>query len=179
MHLIRSLRKNIGQLPVFAERVAQLFQRPLFNARYIAARDAELFGDLALRQRCRQTKAVPKPDDLPLSWGKRCGERTMHGEIAVVLFYGSKTVVLAADDILQGQRVAVAIGFERVGQRKLSRVFPLLPEMHEQLVLNAFGSIGGQTDAFIRPEGTDCLNQPDGADGNQVILLGAGGIVFL
>ena len=79
-----------------------------------------------------------------------CGERAVHGEIAVVLFYGGKTVVLAADDVLQGERVAVAIGFERVGQGKLSRVFPLLPEVHEQLVLNAFGGIGGQTDAFIR-----------------------------
>ena len=28
-------------------------------------------------------------------------------------------------------------------------------------------------------EGADRLDQPDGADGDEVILLGAGGVVFL
>lgn len=31
-HPIRGFRKNIGILPIFTERVAQLFQRPFFNA---------------------------------------------------------------------------------------------------------------------------------------------------
>ena len=103
----------------------------------------------------------------------------MHGEVAVVFFHGGQTVIFAADDILQCQRIAVAIGFQRVGQRQLARVFSFLTEVHQQLVLNAFGGIGRQTDAFIRTEGVDRFDQSNRANGNQVILLGAGGIVFL
>lgn len=146
---------------------------------YITARDAEAFGDLALRQRRSHAEAVPESDDLPFARGKRGGERAVHGKIAVVLFHCGKTVIFAADDILQGQCIAVAVAFECVGQGQFSRVFPLLPEVHQKLVLNAFGSIGRQTDAFIRAEGADRFDQPDGADRDEVILLGAGGVVFL
>lgn len=101
---------------VLLQRVAELFQRPFFNARYITARDAEAFCNLTLRQRCCHAETVPESYDFPLTRGKRGGESAMHGKIAVVFFYCGKPVILAADDILQSQRIAVAVGFERVGQ---------------------------------------------------------------
>ena len=83
---------------------------------YIAARDAEAFGDLALRQRRRHAETVPEAYDLPLARGKRSGERAVHGKISVVIFHCGKAIILAANNVLQGERIAVAIGFERVGQ---------------------------------------------------------------
>ena len=71
--------------------------------------------DLALRQRRGDAQPVPQADDLPLAGRQRSGQRVVHGVVAVVFLHGRQTVVLAADDVLQGQRVAVAVGLERVG----------------------------------------------------------------
>ena len=91
-------------------------------------------------------------------------ERLVHGVIPVVVVNRGKPVVLTADYVLQRERVAVPVGVQRVRERQLARGFPLLAEVHEQLVLDTFGGIGGQLDVFIRLEGVDCLDQPDGAD---------------
>ena len=50
--------------------------------------------------------------------------------------------------------------------------------MHQQLIFDAAGSVGGQPDALVRAEGADGLDQPDRADRDQVILFGARRIVF-
>ena len=71
--------------------------------------------DLALRQRRGDAQPVPQTDDLPLAGRQRSRQRMVHGVVAVVLLHGRQTVVLAADDVLQGQGVAVAVGLERVG----------------------------------------------------------------
>lgn len=102
----------------------------------------------------------------------------MHGIIPVVLLNGGKPVILTADDILQGKRIAVAVGLECVGQGQLARALALLAEVHEQLVLNALGSICRQPYVLIRPEGADGLDQTDRADRNQIVLLRAGSVVF-
>src|SRR5699024_11023834 len=90
------------------KRFAELFQRALFDARYIAARDAHLLCDLALGQRRGQAEPVPQADDLALARGKAAGERVVHGVVPVVFLDSGKPIVLAADDILQRERVAVA-----------------------------------------------------------------------
>lgn len=102
----------------------------------------------------------------------------MHGVVAVVLLDCAQPFVLAADHILQSEGIAVAVGFECVGQRQFARRLALVPEVHQQLVLDALGGVGGKADALVRAERADCFDQSDGADRDQVILLGAGGVVF-
>ena len=150
----------------------------LAAAGYIAARNAEPFGDLALGQRRGCAKPVAQADDLALARGQCGGECALHGVVAVVLLDCAQPFVLAADHILQGEGIAVAVGFERVGQRQFARRLALVPEVHEQLVLDALGGVGGKADALVRAERADCFDQPDGADRDQVVLLGAGGVVF-
>lgn len=147
-------------------------------SRYIAARNAEPFGDLALGQRHGCAKPVAQADDLALARGQCGGERAVHGVVAVVLLDCAQPLVLAADHILQGEGIAVAVCFERIGQRQLTGRLALVPEVHEQLVLDALGGIGGKTDALVRAERADCFDQSDRADRDQVVLLGAGGVVF-
>lgn len=103
----------------------------------------------------------------------------VHGIIPVVFVDGGKSVILTADDILQGERIAVAVSFERVGQRKLACGLAFLPKVHQQFVLDTFGGIGRQPDVFVRTEGADRFDQSDCSKRDQVILLGAGCVVFL
>ena len=155
------------------QRLFQLSQCALFNARYITPRNAHPFCNLPLRQRCGQAEPVPQADDLALAGGKTMGERVVHGIVAVVLIDGGQPLVLAADDVLQGKGVAIPIGLERIRQRKLACGFAFLAEVHQQLVLDALGRIGRQTDIFIRPEGADRLDQPNRTNRYEIVLLGA------
>ena len=98
--------------------------------------------------------------------------------VPVLLLNGGKTAVLAADNILQGKRIAVTVRFERVRERKLARTLALLPEIHQQLVLDTFGGVCRQADIFIRLKGVHGFNQPDRADGQQIVLLCTYGVIF-
>ena len=51
--------------------------------------------------------------------------------------------------------------------------------MHQDLIFHAAGSVGGQSCPLGRIKGGDPLDQTDGADGDQILLVGRLGIVFL
>ena len=51
--------------------------------------------------------------------------------------------------------------------------------MHEDFIFNTPGRIGCQADFFVRPEGVHGLDQADGADGDQILLVGSLGVVLL
>ena len=165
--------KRLRPLFCWAQCGAQLFQRTLFDARYIAARNPHLFGNLPLGQGGGQTQPIAQADDLALARGQTGSKRPVHGVVSVVLLDSRKPLIFTADHILQRKRVAVAVGLKRIGQRQLERALALLPEMHEQLVLNTLGGIGRQADVFVRPEGAHRLDQPDRADRDEVL-----GILF-
>ena len=98
--------------------------------------------------------------------------------VPVLLLNGRKTAVLAADNILQGKRIAVTIRLERVRERKLACTLALLPKIHQQLVLDAFGGVCRQPDILIRLKGVHGFNQPDRADGQQIVLLRTYGVIL-
>ena len=50
--------------------------------------------------------------------------------------------------------------------------------MHQDLIFYAPGGVGGQAGAFGGIKGGDSLDEPDGADGDQILLIGSIGIVF-
>ena len=50
--------------------------------------------------------------------------------------------------------------------------------MHQNFVFDTPGCVGGQCDIFIPAVGSDGLDQTDGADGNQILLIRTLGIVF-
>ena len=87
-------------------------------------------------------------------------------------------VVILTDHIHEGQSGAVLAGFDVVGQGDVRSAFPLASEVHEDFVLHAPGRIGGQPDAFARIKGGHGLNEPDGADGYEVLLVRGLGVVF-
>lgn len=50
--------------------------------------------------------------------------------------------------------------------------------MHEDLVFHTAGGVGGQADALSGVKGGDGLDEADGPDGDQILLVGGLGIVF-
>ena len=59
-------------------------------------------------------------DDLAFTRRETACQRAVHGMVPVLLLNGRKTAVLAADNILQGKRIAVTVRLERVRERKLA-----------------------------------------------------------
>ena len=64
--------------------------------------------------------------------------------------------------------VAVPIGVERLVKGDLRLGLVVAPQVHEDLVFDAAGRVGGQLDLLRRVEGVDRLDQADGADGDQI-----------
>lgn len=55
---------------------------------------------------------------------------------------------------------------------------PIVP-LCEDSIFNTPGRIGCQADFFVRLEGVHGLDQADGADGDQILLVGSLGVVLL
>lgn len=147
--------------------------------RYIAAADGALGGDLPLGQGGLAIQAVAQGDDhgLPVREAARHGGTDLFaGLLDVQVLQHS---VVHPDHVHEGQVVALGVVIQRVGQRHLPLKLAPGAEIHQYLVFNAPAGIGGQLDILIAFEGTHRLDEPDGANGDQVVLVGGLGVVLL
>lgn len=104
----------------FTEGFLQLLQRALFDAGYIAPRDAELFGDLALCAGHPAAEAVARGDDLFLPLGQALMHEPSHAQAVVAVLNVQIHRVLDADNIHEVERLAVGVGIERIVERHLA-----------------------------------------------------------
>ena len=51
--------------------------------------------------------------------------------------------------------------------------------MHQDLIFHTPGRVGPQTGTLAAVEGGDAFDQADGSDGDQILLVGPGGIILL
>ena len=86
--------------------------------------------------------------------------------------------VIHSNHIHQLQGVALFVRLDGVREGYLPLELFLAAEVHEDLIFDAPGGVGGQTRPLLRVEAGDALDEPDGADGDQVLLVGALGVVF-
>jgi len=147
-------------------------------ARYIGTADAAQNGDLPLGERLLIVQPVAQPDDVVLS---RCqaGHAFAHLDAGVPQVKILQHGVVHLDYIHKGERVAVSLRIQTVGQGHFPLQLALAAEIHEDLVFDAAAGIGGKPYIFVRLEGGDPLDEADGADGNEVVLISALGVVFL
>ena len=92
----------------------------LVPTRYIAPRDAELFGDLALCAGHPTAEAVARSDDLFLPLGQALMHELSHAQTVVAVLNVQIHRVLDADDIHEVERLAVGVGIERIVERHLA-----------------------------------------------------------
>ena len=71
------------------------------------------------------------------------------------------------------QLVAVPVGVDRLVERDLRLLVGDLADVHEDLIFDAARGIGRELDIPVGPEGIDGLDEPDGADGNEVLEIDA------
>ena len=106
----------------------------LVPARYIAPRDAELFGDLALCAGHPATEAVTRDDDLFLPLRQAFVYKFSHAQAVVPILNIEIHRVLHADNVHEIERLAVGIGIERIVERHLAlRLLPAA-KVHEDLI---------------------------------------------
>ena len=151
----------------------------LAAAGYIGSGDAAQSGDFPLGQRLSAAQAVPQADDVGFPFRQAGIHTPAHPLAGVPEIQLLQHVVVHLHHVDEGQGVAVPLRVQAVGQGQFSLGLPLGSEVHQDLVLNASGRIGGQAHLFLRIEGGHPLDQPDGSDGNQVVLVPVLGVILL
>ncbi len=123
--------------------------------------------------------AVAKLEDAAFPWGEAFVEISVHLGVLLLAAQILQKIRVIAQHIHQGQGAAVPAGVNVVRQGNILGALLLAAEMHQYLILHAAGGIGGKAGTLGRVEGGDPLDQPNGADGDQVLLIRPLGIVFL
>ena len=83
-----------------------------------------------------------------------------------------KQIVVGADDIHQGEGVAILAGFYVIGQRDVAAGLFLTAKVHQDFIFHTSGGIGGKPGPLGAVKGGNTFNQSDGADGDQILLIG-------
>ena len=91
--------------------------------------------------------------------------------VHIVLQWTHDDIPVRAQHVRQEQLVAVPVGVDRLVERDLRLLVGDLTDVHEDLVFDAARGIGRELDIPVRPEGIDGLDEPDGADGNEVLEI--------
>ena len=166
--------RRILSVQRFAYRTQGLF----LDARDVAAADAALLRDLPLCQRRAAAQSVAQGDDR--LFARRQDLLHDGAQLAVQLACAEilKKILLRADRVHEGQCTAVPPGLDAVRERNILRALSLRTKIHQDLIFYASGSIGRQSRALTGVEGRDAFDEPDRADGDQILLIGGLCIVF-
>ena len=160
------------------EGLPEFFQGPLFDPGDIASGDAEGGGNLPLGQGHGAPQAVAEADNLRLPGGEALPDEAVEPDGVVPVVEVLQHGVVHPHDVHELEGVSVLVGVDGVGEGHLPLELFLTPEVHEDFVFDAPGGVGGQAGPFGGVEAGDALDETDGADGNQVLLVGALGVVL-
>lgn len=156
----------------------KLLQRPFFNAGYIAAANPCDFRHFPLALRRLAVQAIAQQDHLSLLFRQAgiYGPAQLHHHLPGGNLL--QKVAVLADHIHQRQRRAIGTGLYVIEQGYILGTFALGAEVHQDFIFHTPGGIGGQPCPFGGVKGGDSLDESDGTDGNQVLLVGGLGVVF-
>ena len=156
----------------------QQLERLCLDAADVGAADTQALRHLLLGHRLLTVQPVTQHDHGLLALAERLADEPselLRVELAVKVV---EDVIVHRHDVHQRQRIAVLVGVDGLVERHILRAFLRGAEVHEDLVFNAAAGIGAETDVFVGIEGVDRLDQPDGADGHQIVLLILPAVVF-
>ena len=166
--------RRILSVQRFAYRPQGLF----LDARDVAAADAALLRDLPLCQRRAAAQAVAQGDDRLFARRKDLFHDGAQLAVQLACAEILEKILLRADRVHEGQRAAVPPGLDAVRERNILRALSLRTKIHQDLIFYASGSIGRQSRALTGVEGRDAFDEPNRADGDQILLIGGLCIVF-
>ena len=137
--------------------------------------DADGVGHLLLGVLGAAPQAKAQVHDLPLPVGEAVHRRQEQRLLGAFLDRAAGDIRLGAEDIREHELIAVPVGVQRFVDGDLSPLVLDLAEVHQDLVLDAAGGIGGQLDVFLRAEGIHRLDETDAPDGDQILQTDTGG----
>ena len=158
--------------------LAQLFQGLFLNAGDVGAADAAQGGDFPLGEGSLLVEAVAQLDDVGLPGGEAGVHALPHPLAGVPQVQVFQHGVVHAHYVHQGQGIALWVSVQAVGEGQLSLGLPLGAEVHENFVFNAAAGVGGQAHIFVPLEGGHPLDEPNGANGDEIVLISRLGVVF-
>ena len=164
---------------LFFQSLAQFFEGPFFDAGHIAPADSGGSGYFTLAAWGIAAEAVAQANDQPLLFGQAGVHGPNYPLNSLPSAEGFQQVLVIADYIHQRQRGSVGAGFNIVRQGYVLTGFSLTAKMHQYFIFHTSGGVGGQLCALGAVKGCDALDQPDGADGDQILLIRYDGVVFL
>ena len=146
----------------------------LFQPGDIGLGDAQPVCHLLLGQLSAAPQPKPHGDDVPFAGAQLCHRLRQHLAVCVRLDGTHDHVAVRTQHIAEQQLLAVPVGVQRLVEADLHAAAAVLPQVHEYLVFDAAGGVGGQLDILVGTKRVDGLDQPDGADGDQVLDVDAG-----
>ena len=159
--------------------VSQFFQCPFFDSGYIASADTGNQRRFPLSAGWPAIQPIAQPDYLPLL----IRQAGIHGPIKLLhRFLCShllQKIPILTDHIHQRQRRPITAALNIVRQGYILGALTLGPKVHQDLIFHTSGGIGGKAGTFGAVKGGHRLDQTDGADGDQILLIRRLGIVFL
>lgn len=150
----------------------------LTAAGYIGTRYAAAHCYLALGKGLAFIESVAQGNNSSFPLIQALFDTLPHPETGISGIQFFQHIVIHANGIHQRQRVPVSVTVNGIGQRYLPLRFTLSPKVHQNLIFNTAGRISGKAYLFVRLKGTDPLDETDGSNGDQIILISIGGIVF-
>ena len=151
----------------------------LSAAGYVGPRDPIVRRQLPLGPGLTSAQPVALADDVRLPFRQALLHQLPHPDLALPGVQVVQHRVLHPDYIHEGEVVAVLVCLQGLGEGDLTLELFLATEEHEDLIFYTPCSIRRQPDIFLRLIAGDALNQPDGADGDQVVLVYGLGVIFL
>ena len=151
----------------------------LVAALYIASADAGLLGNLPLPLGRLAVQAVTHGNNFPFllcQVGADGLPQLLHGFPGGNLL---KKIAVLADHIHQGQCSAVGTHFNAIGKGYILTGLSLTSKVHKYFIFNTSGGIGGKAGTFGCVKSGNSFDQTNGANRDQILLIGGLGVVLL
>lgn len=143
----------------------------LLAARYIAAADTVQRCHLLLRLGQPPLQSVAPSDDVRLPLRQYLRHQPPDELTVFLVLQLLQHGVLLAHHVAEVQGISLRPRLDGVRQRHLALQLPLRPKMHQDLIFNTSAGVGGEADALVGAERVHRLDQSDGADGDQILLI--------
>ena len=150
----------------------------LAAAGYIGAADAIVCRQFPLGPGPAAIEAIPLLDDVHLPLGQALLDEFAQPGIGVLGIQRLHHGVLHPYHIQEEQAVPVLICLQRIGEGYLPLKFFLGAEVHQDFIFNTPGRIGGKPRPFVWVVTGNALDEPDGANGDEILLIRCLGIIF-
>ena len=172
--------KEKVQLVLVMARKAQLYllDDPLLQPGDVGLADSDHIGHLLLGALLSVEESETQLHDEAFPFPELGDGFRKHPPLGVQLQRAVDQIRFGAENIRKEKLVPIPVNIERFVDRHLVFQRLAFAQVHQNFIFDAARSVGGKFDSPARAEGVDRLDQADGADGDQVLLIAGLGIIL-